>query len=166
MKKPGKKSDPTLGSISGTQRDQKLSDGKALPTQTHRKVVRPPLEKLKLPRGAFVAFRASGGIRFKSREIVIYPDGRMTSEGTHSSSDEPARGPRSLGKAELAEIHQSIEKAGLYGISTHDAQQPPDSIAYEIAAREASRSNYVQAFEGIIPDGLMPLIRLLSGFLP
>ena len=36
-----------------------------------------PPEPLRLPRGAFVGLRKSGGLKFGTREVVVYPDGRV-----------------------------------------------------------------------------------------
>jgi len=56
--------DEVLGTLSDEPRDDRWQAGD---------------DRLKLPRGAFIAFRQSGGLRFSTREVIVYNDGHVIS---------------------------------------------------------------------------------------
>jgi len=116
-----------------------------------------PADTLRLPRGALVAMRRSGGFKFRSREVVVYRDGRV-------NYDDGESGPRTvwtLGDAEMAALRGALDQAGLAKLSTA-GRQNPDAFAYEIVARPARRVYSVEAFQGSIPASLAPLIQQLN----
>jgi hypothetical protein len=118
-----------------------------------------PADTLRLPRGALVAMRRSGGFKFRSREVVVYRDGRV-------NYDDGESGPHTvwtLGDAELAELRRALDQAGLAKLPAA-GRQNPDAFAYEIVARPARRVYSVEAFQGSIPASLAPLIQLLNRF--
>ena len=116
-----------------------------------------PADTLRLPRGALVAMRRSGGFKFRSREVVVYRDGRV-------NYDDGESGPRTvwtLGDAEMAELRGLLDQAGLAKLPAA-GRQNPDAFAYEIVARPARRVYSVEAFQGSIPTSLAPLIQQLG----
>ena len=118
-----------------------------------------PADTLRLPRGALVALRRSGGFKFRSREVVVYRDGRV-------NYDDGESGPRTvwtLGDAEMAELRGALDQAGFAQLPAA-GRQNPDAFAYEIVARPARRVYSAEAFQGSIPASLMPLIKQLNGF--
>jgi hypothetical protein len=123
-----------------------------------RKPPAPKLERLELPRGALIAFRKSGGIKFLSREIAIYPDGRASLSGT----DLPKPTAKTLTAAQITEIRQMLSQAGFFGLMLAGGHQPPDSYAYEIIAQGDAKPNYVEVFDGGIPVSLVQLIKSLT----
>jgi hypothetical protein len=151
-----------LASIPKGERASKLED-KAAP---QRKPTPPKIEKLQLPLGAFIAFRKSGGLKFSTREIVIYPDGRVSIGGADPSKEAYARAPRQLNNAQIFELRKLLDRAGFFRLPSATGNQPPDAYAYEIVARLGNRSNFVEVFDGKIPDALKPLIDKLSAWLP
>lgn len=154
------KKDSILGAIPTGKRDAKLSN--PLARISRRKSARPKIESLPLPQGALLAFRKSGGLRFSSREIVIYADGRLTRDGTDWKQ---TSAPPKLSDAQVAEVRRLLEQSGLARLKLSGGQQPPDAYAYEIVAQVDRKSNYVEVFDGNIPDALMPLLRWLSKLL-
>ena len=56
--------DQPLGTLSDGPRDDRLKADD---------------DQLKLPRGAFIAFQQSGGLRFSTRSLIVYRDGRVIS---------------------------------------------------------------------------------------
>jgi hypothetical protein len=114
-------------------------------------------DTLRLPRGALVAMRRSGGFKFRSREVVVYRDGRV-------NYDDGESGPRTvwtLGDAEMAELRRVLDQAKLAKLPTA-GRQNPDAFAYEIVARPTRRVYSVEAFQGSIPAALAPLIAQLN----
>jgi hypothetical protein len=116
-----------------------------------------PADTLRLPRGALVAMRRSGGFKFRSREVVVYRDGRV-------NYDDGESGPRTvwtLGDAEMAELRRVLNQANLAKLPTA-GRQNPDAFAYEIIARPTRRVYAAEAFQGSLPAALAPLIQQLN----
>lgn len=155
------KKDSTLGAIPLGKRDAKLTSPPA--RGSHKKSARPKIEPLQLPKGALIAFRRSGGLKFDSREIVIFADGRTALSGT--DLPKPTGAPQKLNNAQIAELRQLLEQVGFLRLKSAGGQQPPDSYAYEIIAQVDNKSNYVEVFDGKIPEALMPLIQRLAKLL-
>jgi len=130
---------------------------------SHQKPDRPKIEVLQLPKGAVIAFRKSGGLKFSSREIAIYPDGRVSYGGTDLPKQ--ASTPQKLGEAQIAELRRMLDQNDFFRLRLAGGQQPPDSYAYEIVAQIDAKSNYVEVFDGKIPESLMPLIQRLTKLL-
>jgi len=158
------KKDSTLGAVPHGEHDAKL-ESKPAPT-SHQKPVRPKIEPLQLPKGALIAFRKSGGLKFSTREIVLYPDGRVSFGGPDVSKEVYARVPRKLNDAQIARLRKTLDHVNFFRMTSAQGDQPPDSFAYEIIARTGNRTNYVEVFDGSIPDALMALIQQLSALMP
>ena len=156
------KKDSTLGAIPPGKPDAKL-ESKPAPT-SHQKPERPKIERLQLPKSAWIAFRQSGGLKFSSREFAIYPDGRVSYGG--SDLPKQVRTPQKLGEAQIAELRRMLDQSGFSRLLLAGGEQPPDSYAYEIVAQIGAKSNYVEVFDGKIPESLMPLIQRLTKLLP
>jgi hypothetical protein len=156
------KKDSTLGAIPSGKRDAKLESKPAL--VSHKKSARPKIEPLQLPQGALIAFRRSGGFKFSSREIAIYLDGRVTCSGTDLPK-QPSLAQK-LSDAQIAELRRRLEQVGFLRLKLSGEQQPPDSYAYEIVAQMDGKSNFVEVFDGKIPEVLAPLIQRLTKLLP
>ena len=154
--------DSTLGAIPPGKPDAKV-ESKPTPT-SHQKPERPQIEQLQLPKGAWIAFRQSGGLKFNSREIIIYPDGRVSHGGT--GLPKQANTPQKLSEAQIAELRRMLDQSGFLRLLLAGGPQPPDSYAYEIVAQIDAQSNYVEVFDGKIPESLMPLIQRLVKLIP
>lgn len=159
------KKDSNLASIPEGGRAAKL-DSDQTTAAPPAKPATPKLEKLRLPQGALIAYRKSGGFKFSSREIVIYPDGRVSFGGPDLSKEAYARAARKLNDGQIARLRKTLDQVGFFRTPSAPGSQPPDSIAYEIIARVANRSNYVEVFDGSIPDSLMPLLHQLNALMP
>lgn len=138
----------------------------SIPKERDTKITPPKIERLQLPLGAFLAFRQSGGLKFSSRELVVYPDGRVSYGGPDLSKHAYARAGRKLNDGQIARLRKTLNQAGFFRLPSTTGEQPPDSFAYEIAARLGNRSNFVEVFDGSIPDALQALIAQLSGLFP
>ena len=123
-------------------------------------------EPLKRPRGALVAMRKSGGIRFTWRLLVVRGDGRLIYKSNQIGAP---RAPRAIGRldaAQLADLQALIAQADFAASSPGAARQNPDAFAYELIARVGRKNVFAEVFEGSIPDGLKPLIQRLNRLLP
>ncbi len=123
-------------------------------------------EELVLPKGALIAFRKSGGLKFSSREIIIYPDGRISYSDVDLSQEARQHSARKLNDGQIARLRRTLEQSNFFRTASSEAKQPPDGFAYEVIARTGNRVNRVEVFDGGIPDALTPLIQQLSGLLP
>ncbi len=124
------------------------------------------LEPLQLPHGAFIAYRVTGGTNPNAREIVVYPDGRVSVGGPDEAKQIYARAGRKLNDGQMARLRKMLDQAGFFRLATATSGQSSDAMAHEIVARIGSRANHVQVFEGSIPDALAPLIQQLNALMP
>lgn len=128
--------------------------------------VSPKREPLQLPKGALIAFRKSGGAPASAREIVLYPDGRVSFGGPDLGKEMYAHVPRKMNDAQIARLRKTLEHANFFRMSSAQGDPPPDASAYEIVARAGNRVNSVTVFDGAIPDTLTPLLQQLSALMP
>jgi hypothetical protein len=170
--------DAVLGSL----RDDEAKDGGEVEkktsrakTGTHRKAGAPakPDEPLRLPKGAFVAMRKSGGLRFSSRLLIVLRDGRIVrlveagavdAEGDRRSR--ARRRPSRLTREQISQLRITLARSGLDQVrQSGRAAQNPDAYAYEIVARVGRKVQSVELLDGSIPEALQPLVRGLNGYL-
>ncbi|MBX0328486.1 hypothetical protein K2Z83_12440 [Oscillochloris sp. ZM17-4] len=123
-------------------------------TDLHQPAPNDADERLELPRGALIAFRRSGGLRFTTREITVYRDGRVIREGG-------AARPAHLRDDQLAQLAHMALRARLARHGAAGTRQTPDGYAYEVAARIGRRVRRAEVQDGAIPAELAPLIRAL-----
>jgi hypothetical protein len=138
-----------LGSLTPGPRDSQVEIGgkPSAPPAQAQPGEQPPL---RLPRGGWIAMRMSGGLRFESREIVIYRDGRVTGAGVGK-----------LSEAEMRRLRAALASISFGRLPATTGRQAPDAYAYEIAARPTRRAYAVEVFDGSIPAVLAPLIAQL-----
>jgi len=120
-----------------------------------------PDDRLILPRGALVAFRKSGGLRFTSRTCVVYRSGRVERE---SLPEGPGR-PEYLTPAELRRLWRLVLRAGLGRLARLPGRPSPDGYGYEIAARFGRTARYVTFDEWRVPAAATLLVRALTRLL-
>ncbi|MBI4672899.1 MAG: hypothetical protein HY741_14690 [Chloroflexi bacterium] len=144
----------------------------AKPVQTEPAAAEPPSptparepEPLRLPRGAFLALRKSGGLQFSTRVVVLYPDGRAAYDERGASQKEYKRLPRVLNDGQVLSLRKLLDQTNFWRAESSGAQNP-DAFAYELAARLGQRSNTIQVFEGSIPEKIKPLVERLTPLLP
>jgi len=128
--------------------------------------VSPTREPLQLPKGALIAFRKRGGSPISTREVVLYPDGRVSFGGPDVSKEAYAHVPRKMNDAQIARLRKTLEHVNFFRMTSAPGDPPTDAFAYEIIARAGNRVNSVQVFDGSIPDALTPLIQQLSALMP
>ncbi len=119
-------------------------------------------DKLQLPGGGLVAMRKSGGLRFTSREVIVYADGRVATDGGPAPTSTQPASTRRLSDKDLVELHQALKGANLHELPHTSGQQNPDAFAYEITARIGAGGYSLEVFDGSIPKQLAPLVALLT----
>ena len=125
----------------------------------------PKTKALQLPRGAFLAFRKSGGLNFSSREVVVYPDGRVAYDARGVPPKEYNRLRRALNDGQILSLRKLLDQTNFWKTESV-GQQNPDAFAYEIAARIGQRANALEVFDGSVPEKLKPLLERLTPLLP
>jgi hypothetical protein len=118
-----------------------------------------------LPAGAIIAMRRSGGLRFTTKRVVIYQDGRVVLEGNVTPGETRRPRSRRLSDRELAELYRAIGHANLHALPSSSGRQSPDAYAYEIVARDGQATHPVEVFDGSIPEQLEPLIQVLTRYM-
>jgi hypothetical protein len=131
-----------------------------------------PVSPLRLPRGAFIIMRKSGGLRFTSTEVVVFRDGRVT----RASTDKTAGGKLAstpglkLTAKQVSHLRATIGESDLPGAAKaakaaagrNAARPSPDAYAYEIVARVGRRVHSVEVLDGRLPESIKPLIEALN----
>jgi hypothetical protein len=116
-------------------------------------------EALPLSRGALVAFRKSGGLRFSSLGVVVLRSGWVEPQ----PGSEGRR--RHITPEALAVLERLILTSGLTRVSHQKRRPTPDGYSYEIAAHVAGRPRFVELSDPV-PDEQERLVRVLSRLLP
>ncbi len=164
--KPGPEPVKGLGGLRRSERKGKASP----PAESNESRYGPPTpgtsdDRLVLPEGGLVAMRRSGGLRFTSREVVVYADGHITAEGDAAPGPTRSGQARKLNDEDLAKLYRALDQANFQKLPATSGRQNPDGYAYEIVARIGPASYPVEVFDGSIPRQLAPLIHLLTGYM-
>jgi len=117
-------------------------------------------DRLKRPRGALIAFRQSGGLRFSTREVIVYTDGRVIAR--RQGKLDASEGSRRITAAEVAELKEMIKQSSLFGLPRSIGRQSPDGYAYELIARLGRKSKSIEFFDGSIPSEVQLLLAQLK----
>jgi len=137
--------DKALGKLSDAPRDDRLNAAD---------------DRLKLPRGAFIAFRQSGGLRFSTREVIVYNDGRVITR--HQGKLGAGEAARHMTLDEVSDLKALIEQSGLREHPRSIGRPNPDGYAYELIARMGRKSKAIEFFDGSIPSEVQPVLSRLK----
>jgi hypothetical protein len=139
--------DEALGKLSDGPRDDRLKAAD---------------DRLKLARGAFVALRQSGGLRFSTREVMVYHDGRVISR--RQGKLDAREGSRRITPGEVADLKAAITHGGLRALPPFASigRPSPDGYAYELIARAGRILKSLEFFDGSIPSEVQPLLAQLK----
>lgn len=124
-----------------------------------------PPEPLKLPRGAFIGLRKSGGMNFSTREVVVYPDGRVAYDARGVPQKEYTRLRRVMNDGQIISLRKLLDQTNFWKAES-TGKQNPDAFAYEIAAHLNLRSHEIEVHDGSVPENLKPLLERLVKLLP
>ena len=114
-----------------------------------------------LPPGALVIMRASGGIKFSSREITVFADGKTVSRHVEAGNVGQPATESHVSAATLAEMKAHLTSASFIG-SVATARHRPDSYAYELAAKIDNATRSIEVLEGAIPKSMTALLAQLK----
>jgi hypothetical protein len=115
---------------------------------------------LELPRGVFIAFRQSGGLRFSTREVMVFDDGYVISR--RQGKFEAGEGSQRITPDEVATLKELIEQSDLFGLPRSIGRPNPDGYAYELIARVGHTSRSTEFFDGSIPAEVQSLLAQLK----
>ncbi len=113
------------------------------------------LDSLPLPDDVMIALRKSGGLRFTTRTIVVYADGRV------ESARMGRRAAGRIDQTQIEELQRLLAAIDFLHLTLPAIKPSPDAYVYEIAARIDREINRVEVIEGRIPGSLKPLIEQL-----
>ena len=143
--------DEALGKLSDGPRDDRLNAAG---------------DRLTLARGAFIAVRQSGGLRFSTREVMVYHDGRVAArrQGKLDTREEARR----ITPGEVADLKAAIAHSSLPDRPRFASigRQSPDGYAYELIARAGRKLKAIECFDGSIPPEVKPLLTELKTLMP
>ena len=126
-----------------------------------------PADKpMELPKGALIALRKSGGLKFSSREIVVYPDGRVTYDGGDTAKSALTRAARRMSDAQVVRLRRTLDQINFFGMKPPKTQPDPDGFVIEIAARLGGKNNQLEVNAAGIPGALNSLVDQLTILLP
>ncbi len=137
--------DKLLGTLSDEPRDDRLKADD---------------DQLKLPRGAFIAFQQSGGLRFSTRGLIVYRDGRVITrrQGKLGVKGEARR----ITLKEVADLQETIAHSDLEELPRSIGRPSPDGYAYELIAHIGRKLQMLEFFDGSIPAEVKPLLKVLK----
>jgi hypothetical protein len=115
---------------------------------------------LQLPRGAFIAFRQSGSLRFSTREVIVYNDGRVIFRQRGKPAE--ATNTQRISREAVAELQDMLDQSGFFDLPASIGRPSPDGHAYEILARARRTTRQVETFTGSVPAALRPMIQQLQ----
>ncbi|MCX7791655.1 MAG: hypothetical protein N2378_13525 [Chloroflexaceae bacterium] len=115
-------------------------------------------DRLRLPRNGLIAYRKSGGLRFTSRAIIVYRNGRVL------PLDDGEGRPRRLGPAALARLKGLILRGELTRAPQDKRSATRDGYSYEIVTRIGRRECAVELSDPV-PAAQARLVRALNGLL-
>ena len=121
---------------------------------------------MELPKGAFIAYRKSGGLKFSSREVVVYPDGRVTFDGGDTAKTSLTRAARRMSDAQIMRLRRTLEQINFFGMHPPASAPDPDGFVLEIAARLGSKNNAIEVNAAGLSGGLTALVDQLTQLLP
>jgi hypothetical protein len=154
-----------LGVIPAQEHDTQLSPAPERREEPRRRRKTPAQERPALPRGALVTLVRSGGLVFRTSELTVYRDGRVTydADGPGGARE---RAVWVLLSDELEELRRELAAIDFAAYQFTYGRQNPDAYAYELTARVGRGVRRITLAEGSIPDELDPLIRRLASYAP
>jgi hypothetical protein len=123
----------------------------------------PRKDRLTLPPEAFIVLRQSGGLRFSTREVIVYHDGRVTFR--RLGKLDATAGSRRMTPDEVADLKAAIAHSSLHALPALTGRQSPDGYAYELIARTGRKSTSIEFFDGSIPSKVRPLLAQLNALM-
>jgi hypothetical protein len=104
----------------------------------------------------------SGGLRFSTREMMVYHDGRVSFR--RQGKLDTHEGSRRITPDEVADLKAAIAHSGLRDLPRFSSigRPSPDGYAYELIARAGRKLKAIEFFDGGIPAEVRPLLAQLK----
>jgi hypothetical protein len=154
-----------LGTIAPGDFDTGLTPDPPPVEQTSRRRRSLPAEdRPRLPRGALVSLRRSGGMIFRTGVVTVYRSGRVTYDADGPGA-ERAKAVWALSEEELAELRRELEAVDFAHLGS-GGRASPDAYIYELVARVGRRVRRIELVEGGIPPEVEGLVRRLAAYAP
>ena len=124
----------------------------------------PDDEALALPSTAIAALRKSGGLRFSSREVVVFRDGRVSYRALAPDPPSRRRSIRRLNDAEMGELRRLIRVCPFPPRSP--ARPSPDAFIAEVTTRAGSAVRRAELTPGTTLATEAALVDFLTKLFP
>lgn len=127
----------------------------------------PPAEEapLALPSTALAVLRSSGGLRFSSREVVVFRDGRVSARDIAPLLWPRRRSMRILSAAEMEQLRRLIMAARLDEVVT-PRRASPDAFVDEVVTRWWGREWRAELYAGLMTEAQAALVAFLRDLIP
>jgi hypothetical protein len=115
-----------------------------------------------LPADVIVFMRRSGGLRFTTREVAVFKDGRVLYRNSDALAQAAASQKKTLTAPQLKRLTDLVARSGIARFRPGSGRQNPDGYAYELAARNGAALAIAEVFDGSVPESFRLLIAELS----
>lgn len=157
-----------LGGLDAATADTSLTPPSAAPSASRRKgeptAAPPDDDVLVLPSTAIAALRKSGGLRFSSREVVVFRDGRVSYRAIAPAPQLRRRSIRVLSAAELAALRRLIKACPLQ--PKPPTRSSPDAFVSEVATRVGATVRQAELSPGTMDASEAALVEFLTRLFP
>lgn len=149
------------GTISSDEVDTTL-DASAPPIKiSHRRQRETVEQSARLPKGAWLRVRASGGIVFRTSETIVFEDGRLTYRSSPTAVYGETLMARELTSTQVAELRNALAAISVAAIES-PAHTGRDTVGYELSVREGRRTQTTEVFQGQVPENIAVLLDMLG----
>lgn len=160
----GENEQPTQGRVLGRiqsdteppQSDQPQSRLKIAP----RKHSTP--EPGRLPKGAWLQLVISGGMVFRTTELIVFSDQRLTYRSSPTAVTGQTLMVRQLLDAQFEELQQLASQIDFAERTPGTGRQSPDTIVYELAIRINRRTQSAEVSRWRMPEPFANLVHRLA----
>lgn len=121
-------------------------------------------DPLVLPGTAVAALRKSGGLRFSSREVVVFRDGRVSYRTLAPHPEPRRRSVRVLSSMEMGELRRLIKACLLSPRPA--ARSSPDAFVSEVATRSGRTVRQAELTPGAMDASEAALVNFLTRLFP
>lgn len=150
-----------LGRIPTGPADTTLEES-APPPRIPRRRQRESSSTERMPKGAWLRVRASGGMVFRSSEIVVFEDGRLTYRASPTAVYGQTLLARELTDGQLQELRAAVGNLSFANEGARGPHRGRDTIAYEFEVRDGQTIKSLEAFQGVMGDDVAGVVHQLS----
>lgn len=149
------------GTISSDEVDTTLNNSAPPIKISHRRQRETAEQSARLPKGAWLRVRASGGIVFRTSETIVFDDGRLTYRSSPTAVYGETLMARELTSTQVAELRNALGAVNL-AVTESPAHTGRDTVGYELSVREGRRTQTAEVFQGQVPETIAVLLDMLG----